>query len=80
MSKRKQQHRKFKAKDALEALKDEETVSELAGRFAVDLTVVVLLRTERRDRDEPRPDACDRQAVPGNAVLWCLSDYLTPAE
>jgi transposase-like protein len=35
MSQRKQHHPAFKAKVALEALKGEATVSELAGRFGV---------------------------------------------
>lgn len=40
MSKRKQHHPEFKAKVALEALKGEETVSELACRFGVHLTMI----------------------------------------
>ena len=40
MSKRKQHHPKFKAKVALEALKGEKTVSELASRFGVYSTMI----------------------------------------
>ena len=40
MSKRKQHSPEFKAKVALEALKGEETVSELASRFGIYLTMI----------------------------------------
>ena len=40
MSKRKQHHPEFEAKVALEALKGEETVSELACRFGVHSTMI----------------------------------------
>jgi transposase len=40
MSKRKQHHPELKAKVALEALKGEETVSELASRFGVHPTLI----------------------------------------
>jgi hypothetical protein len=46
---------------------------QLCGRGAVwpaeGLQVVILFRATGRDRDEPRPDAEGRQAVPGDAVL-----------
>jgi transposase len=40
MSKRKQHHPEFKAKVALESLKGEETVRELASRFGVHPTMI----------------------------------------
>ena len=40
MSKRKQHKPEFKAKVALEALKDERTVSELSSRFGVHPTMI----------------------------------------
>ena len=40
MSKRKQHHPEFKAKVALEALKGEETMTELASRFGVHPTII----------------------------------------
>lgn len=40
MSKRKQRHPEFRAKVALEALKGEKTVSELASRFGVHPTMI----------------------------------------
>ena len=40
MSKRKQHRPEFKAKVALEALKGEETISELASRFGVHPTII----------------------------------------
>jgi transposase len=40
MSKRKQHHPEFKAKVALEALKGEETVTELASRFGIHPTMI----------------------------------------
>ncbi|AXI41355.1 transposase [Sulfitobacter sp. SK011] len=40
MSKRKQHHPEFKAKVALEALKGEETVSELANWFGINPTMI----------------------------------------
>ena len=40
MSKRKQHHSEFKSRVALEALKGEETVSQLASRFGVHPTMI----------------------------------------
>jgi transposase-like protein len=40
MAKRKHHHSEFKAKVALEALKGEETVSDLASRFSVHPTMI----------------------------------------
>lgn len=47
---------------------------------AIDLAVVILLRTAGRDCHEPRPDAAGRQAVPGHAVLWRSADDVAFAE
>jgi transposase len=47
MSKRKQHAPEFKAKVALEALKGEETVSELASKFGVHLNRQVFARKHR---------------------------------
>ncbi len=58
--------------------------SRAIGRGAVppvvDLAVVVLLYAARRDRDEPRPDADNRQAVLLDPVLWRPANDLAPAE
>src|SRR3954471_19680229 len=56
------------------------TVSRGAVPPAVDLAIIVLLRAAGRDRDEPLPDAADRQAVPRNALLRRPADDLAPAE
>src|SRR3954447_18542041 len=55
-------------------------VSRGAVPPAVDLAIIVLLRAAGRDRDEPLPDAADRQAVPRNALLRRPADDLAPAE
>ena len=47
---------------------------------AVDLAVVVLLRTAGRDGAELGPDAVDRQTVPGDAVLRRPTNDVAPAE
>ncbi len=69
---------------ASEAGDDRQEPPEPVGRGtmppAVDLAVVVLLRTDGRDGHEPRPHGCDRQAVPRNTVLGRPADGVAPAE
>ena len=69
---------------ASEARDDCEEPSQPVGRGAmppaVDLAVVVLLRTDGRDGHEPRPHGEDRQAVPRDAVLWGPADDMALAE
>lgn len=50
-----------------------------AVQAAVDLAVVVLLSTQRRNDFEPDADASDRRTVPGNVVLRCAADDLASA-
>jgi transposase len=78
MSKRKQNHPEFKAKVALEALKGEQTVSELASRFGVHPTMIhqwkrALLEGasgvfERGSRKAPEVD--DEQVNESPRVYW----------
>ncbi len=54
MSKRKQHAPEFNAKVALEALKGEETVSELASRFGVHPTMI----NQWKSDPSAKPDRC----------------------
>ena len=47
---------------------------------AVDLVVVVLIRNGGRDRDDPRPEASDRQANLEDAFALCATDNGAPAK
>ena len=47
---------------------------------ALDHALVGLLRAAGRERDEPRPDAADRQAVSGHALLRRPADDLASAK
>ncbi|ODS00263.1 transposase [Methyloceanibacter methanicus] len=88
MSKRKQHSREFKAKVALEAVKGEETISELASRFGVHPTMVhqwkrallegasgVFERGGRRRREIDEDQVEDLHAKIGELVI--ANDFLS---
>ena len=88
MSKRKQYKPEFKAKVALEALKGEQTVSELASRFSVHPTMIhqwkrALLEGaaelfERGGKKEPAVDEAKVKALHAKiGELTVANDFLS---
>ena len=79
MSKRKQHSPDFKAKVALEALKGEETVSELASRFGVHPTMIHqwkrALLEGASGAGRPKPEI-DEDQVNGYAGCGRLGDRI----
>jgi transposase len=75
MSKRKQHHPELKAKVALEALKGEKTVSELASRFGVHPT---LIHQWKRALLEGASGVFKRGGKPPAVVYWLKIETNNP--